>query len=202
MNGEIFVRSHEESNQHSIRLLEEHKLEVILEPIFTWLNYVNQNRIKRCVEEGHFVQLGLSLLKRAYITRVDKTFSNIFRDYLKGRESHDPFHLIHQVEEAMIYNSAIEGESSVSIAGAYAFIKDELSIDGIYHTGPLGCMHETIATSRIQALINKERKEKNNILIPFMDAVFGDSPIANLDSQIAIFAENCWLRKEIREKNN
>ena len=63
-------------------------------------------------------------------------------------------------------------------------------------------MHETIATSRIQALINKERKEKNNILIPFMDAVFGDSPIANLDSQIAIFAENCWLRKEIREKNN
>ena len=33
-----------------------------------------------------------------------------------------------------------------------------------------------------------------------MDAVFGESAVSNLDAQIAIFAENCRLRKQIREQ--
>ena len=33
-----------------------------------------------------------------------------------------------------------------------------------------------------------------------MDAVFGESASPNLESQIAIFAENCRLKKELDEK--
>lgn len=199
MNGEIFIRSHELSNEDSIKLLEKHKLEIVLEPVFSWIDYVNKNMIKKSFETKNFPQLTASLLKRAYIKHIQKVLFKPFKDYLKGREIHDPFHLIEAIEKNLIYNSAIEGESCISIGGAYAFIKDELPIDGIYHVGPLGCMHETIATSRIHSLINKERNSGKE-LIPFMDAVFGESQIANLDSQIGIFAENCWLKKRLQDK--
>ncbi len=201
LNGEIFVRNHEISNQDSIRLLEKHKLEVILEPIFSWIDYINKIVMKRAFEKGDFLQFGFSLLKKAYMKNVSKELSAPFDKFLVGRESHDPFHLIESMEKNLIYDSAIQGESCISIGGAYAFIKDELPIDGIYHVGPLGCMHETITTSRVQSLINKERMN-NSKLIPFMDAVFGESPTPNLDSQIGIFAQNCWLRKEMGERIN
>ena len=82
------------------------------------------------------------------------------------------------------------------------FVKNKIAIDGIYHVGPMGCMQETIAASRIQSLIQEQRKKSGNKMkvIPFMDAVFAESEISNLDSQIGIFAENCRLRKEMRDK--
>ena len=34
-----------------------------------------------------------------------------------------------------------------------------------------------------------------------MDAVFGESASPNLESQVAIFAENCRLKKDLRHKD-
>ena len=199
--GEIFMRAHEQSNQDSIKLLEEHKLEVILEPIFSWMNYVNKNALNKSIKRKEYGQFTLSFLKRGYINLVTSTLYTPFKEILKGREDHDPFHLIKDLEDNLIYDSAVEGEASLSIGSVNAFINGELDIDGIYHIGPLGCMQETIATSRSQALIHKAREKSGGIkIIPFMDAVFGESAVANLDSQIGIFAENCKLHKEIREK--
>lgn len=199
MNGEIFLRNHEISNCDSIKLLENHRLEIILDPVYTWINYVNKNFKQKSLQRKDFSLFGMSLIKSVYINQVAKKLFSPFIKFLEGREFHDISHLIEKSEQDLIYHSAIEGESPVSIGTVYSFVKDELLIDGIYHVGPLGCMQETIATSRAQSLINQEKGLGNTKLIPFMDAVFGDSPIANLDSQIAIFAENCWLRKEVRE---
>ncbi len=198
MNGEIFMRFHELANENSIRLLESNKLEVMLDPLYSWINYVNKNTLTKSMEKNDFQLLSLALIKRAYIKNIGKKLFSPFAFYLKGREFHDIYHFVKNVEKDLIYNSAIEGESAVSIGTAYSFVKGELSIDGIYHAGPFGCMQETIATSRIGSLINQNKSHK--IVIPFMDAVFGDTAIANLDSQIAIFAENCWVRKRMLEK--
>ncbi|MEM0465627.1 MAG: acyl-CoA dehydratase activase-related protein [Candidatus Pacearchaeota archaeon] len=201
VNGEIFVRAHEKANLDSIRLLEEHGLEVILEPIFSWMNYVNKNVIKKSKKNKNFKQLGKSLIKKIYMEYVEKKFTKPFKELLKGREFHDSFELIERIEKDLIFDSNIEGEGCLNIAGTYAFIKGELPIDGIYHVSPMGCMQETIATSRIQALIQEKRENSKGeiVAIPFMDAVFAESCIPNLESQIVIFAENCKLRKERRE---
>jgi hypothetical protein len=83
------------------------------------------------------------------------------------------------------------------------FSKGELKdVCGIYHVGPFGCMHETAATSKINAIIQKQRKEAkkmNEKIVPFMDAVFGDSELPNLEAEIAAFAEKCYLKKEFNE---
>ncbi len=197
MNGEIFLRSHELSNENSIKALEKHRLEVILDPIYSWINYVNKNSLEKSLQKKDLQLFGMSLIKRVYIKNIARKLFSPFAHYLKGREFHEIFHLIKDMEKDLVYSSAIEGESAVSIGTAYSFVKGEMSIDGIYHVGPFGCMQETIATSRTGSLINR-RKDSNQV-VPFMDAVFGETAISNLDSQIAIFAENCWLRKEMRE---
>ena len=124
-----------------------------------------------------------------------------FEDYLQGREPHDPEHAIEAAQKNFIYEKRIEGEAPLSIGEVYLLLQGKLhNIDGIYHVGPFGCMQETAATSKIQALIQKHRnnaettKEK---LIPFMDAVFGDSELPNLEAEIAAFSDKCYLKKEI-----
>jgi predicted nucleotide-binding protein (sugar kinase/HSP70/actin superfamily) len=203
MGGEIFVRNHEKSNYDSARLLEKYKLEVVIDPIFVWIDYINKDNIRKSIKDKRLFQLGKSFLKKAYLSKVLKSLFEPLKDYLERREIHNVFELIDNAEKDMVYTSHVGGESCVSIGSAYSFVQGKLPIDGIYHVGPFGCMQETISTSRSQALLQEERgkslKSGEDKVMPYLDAVFGEVPISNLESQIAIFAENCWLKKRQRE---
>jgi len=41
------------------------------------------------------------------------------------------------------------------------------------------------------------RKKKPDLVFPIIHAFFGDSPSANLDSEIAVFTEQCYQKKEM-----
>ncbi|NCN99102.1 hypothetical protein COU62_01775 [Candidatus Pacearchaeota archaeon CG10_big_fil_rev_8_21_14_0_10_35_219] len=195
MMGEIFVRCHEAANQDSVKMLEQHGLEVILDPTSAWFDYVNENSVKRFKNEGQWKNFATSAIKRVYMKAVAKTLYKPFSEILAGREFHNPFSHIRQLERDVIFTPELEGESPVSIGTVYAFINGELDVDGIYHVGPLGCMQETVATSRTQPLLRDARGNAyDKEIFPVMDAVFGESEQPNLDSQIALFAENCRIR--------
>jgi len=203
VNGEIFVRCHEKSNEDSIRLLEENTLEVMLEPAITWIRYVNENSIRKLIDQRDFHQLRKSLSKKVYMDYVAKTLFKPFESYLSGREFHNPMSHIKAVERDLVFDSALEGESPVSVGEAYAFVNDHLNVDGIYHVGPHGCMQETVATSRIRAIIKEKRKKAqapHQKIVPFLDAVFGESSLANLEANIALFADNCRVRRDLKEE--
>ena len=208
INGEIFVRCHEQANQDSIRLLEENDLEVTLIPISDWINYVNQKTTNVAWDTKNFVGLGKSLLKGLYIKNVSRKLFKPFSEYLKGREFHNPYRVVSTLERDLVFSSAIEGESLVNIGESYAFINGDLDVDGIYHVGPFGCMHETVTTSRIRSLIERKKRElvdsdtkPSTKLIPYIDAVFGESELPNLKAQIALFAENCRLKRDLKKQN-
>jgi hypothetical protein len=45
------------------------------------------------------------------------------------------------------------------------------------------------------------RKRKPDLVFPIIHAFFGDSPSANLDSEIAVFREQCYQKREmLKEK--
>jgi len=203
VNGEIFVRCHEKSNQDSIRLLEKNNLEVKLDSTFTWIDYVNRISLRESWKERGFKQFYKSVVKWTYMRVLRKILQKPFEKDLGNRmHYHNPLDMIDDLESRGIFSFNIQGESALSISEASCFIDGKLDIDGIYHVGPLGCMQETVATSRIHPLIQKKRKNAVRIqdqVIPFMDAVFGESESPALDSQIAIFAENCRLRKKLRK---
>jgi hypothetical protein len=41
------------------------------------------------------------------------------------------------------------------------------------------------------------RKRKPDLVFPIIHAFFGDSPSANLDSEIAVFTEQCYQKREM-----
>ena len=82
-------------------------------------------------------------IRKKFMDHIYKILFKPFKKQLKARKSHDPFNLILELEDDLIFNHAIEGESGISIGEANAFIDGHLDIDGIYHVGPLGCMQET-----------------------------------------------------------
>ena len=204
MNGEIFVRCHPLANQDSIKLLEKYGLEVILDMPSQWINYVNKFSIKKYKKTKELKRLVVSFIKKEFFNRTNRKLYTPFANYLKGREQHDPDHIIDEAQKALVFESLIGGESPLSIGEAYIFASGNLhGCCGIYHVGPFGCMHETAATSQIQSLIQKQRKNaknENEKIIPFMDGVFGDSELPNLEAEIAAFAEKCYLKQEMNEK--
>lgn len=201
MNGEIYMRLNEHSNQNSIDLLEKNGLEVILEPVSGWIDYIMSVTLDRAMETKHIAQMAFSYLNKSYVDFVERNLSRPIMQHVGDRIVHGSYSMIKQIEQENIFSSAIQGEAGISIAQGKAFMDGHLDIDGIFHVGPLGCMQETIATSRLQALFQKKRKEGTNKeqVIPFMDAVFGEA-YSDLDPQIAIFAENCRIHSQIRRK--
>ncbi len=206
MNGEIFVRSHPEANQDSIRLLEKYGLEVRLASLSQWFEYTNKKAIRQYIRAGRWKKLLEAVIKRIYMKRTSNRFYFPFREFLNGRDPHSTEHMIDSAQKDLIYDRLVTGESPISIGEAHMFTRGLLpDISGIYHVGPFGCMHETAATSQINALIQQQRlraKNMNERIIPFMDAVFGDSELPNLEAEIAAFAEKCYLRMVILLQEN
>ncbi len=204
MNGEVFVRTHPGSNQNSVKLLEKYGLEVKMTYLSQWIEFTNRTAIRLYKDASDFKGLLASTLKKQYMIKKGKQFFEPFAEFLKGRESHESDHVLENTQDSLVYDRRIEGEAPVSIGEAHMFSKGEIpNICGIYHVGPFGCMQETAATSQIQSLAIKHRKEETDSsarIVPFMDAVFGDSELPNLEAEIAVFAEKCRLKQELIKK--
>ncbi|MBW2978389.1 hypothetical protein KY331_06090 [Candidatus Woesearchaeota archaeon] len=206
MIGEIFVRSHPKANQDSIRMLEANELEVYLPLTSDWTRYINQNSQRKFWHDGKYWDWFKAKLKGKYMSGVEARLFEPFREFLAGREPSDALGLITHCQNELIYHPEIEGESPISIGETYEFIKGDGHAPkcGIYHVGPFGCMQETTAISKIQALIQRHRKglpaeDIKGRMIPYMSAAFGESELPNLDAEMAAFAEKCHLKKEMDE---
>ena len=74
-------------------------------------------------------------------------------------------------------------------------------ISGIFHVGPFTCMQEGVATAKIEAMAKELRKSKPDLVFPIIHAFFGDSANSSLDSEIAVFTEQCYQKREmLKEK--
>jgi activator of 2-hydroxyglutaryl-CoA dehydratase/predicted nucleotide-binding protein (sugar kinase/HSP70/actin superfamily) len=201
VTGEIFMRLNPHANNNSIIMLEKYGLEARLAPLSLWMEYTNKASIQNFKMANHWKKYVKAVVKKRYMQRVSRTLFEPFREYLKGREPHDSEHIIDHVEKDLVYDGNIQGESPLSIGEAYMFASGKLiDISGIYHVGPFGCMQETAATSQIQSVTRRIRQSActiNEKIIPFMDAIFGDSELSNLEAEIAVFSEKCHVKHRL-----
>jgi hypothetical protein len=70
-------------------------------------------------------------------------------------------------------------------------------ISGIFHVGPFTCMQESVATAKIEAMVKEFRKQRPDLVLPIIHAFFGDSPNPNLCSEIAVFREQCYQKRDL-----
>jgi len=220
--GEIYMRQHDPYTSYVVRQLEQQQLEVIRDPITDWLYYVNQmNRrnAKRDVKLGlaqlnlartlrYAAKLAKGVLKGKYMSSVEEKIAAPFHGVLDGRHVFPtPMEMIETLEKHHETHGNIEGESPLSTAIAYYFMHDlikptgEAYISGIFHVGPFTCMQEGVATAKIEAMAKELRKKKPDLVFPIVHAFFGDSSSANLDSEIAVFKEQCYQKREMLRQN-
>jgi len=220
--GEIYVRQHDPCTNFVIRQLEESGLEVVRDPVTDWLDYVNKMNVRNAkrdlglrLKSFEFAaatkaagKYGRSVLKAKYISAVEQKIAGPFGEVLHGRHVlPKPIQIIETLEKQHEYHGNIEGESPLSAGIAYYFMNDLTSqhgdayVSGIFHVGPFTCMQEGVATAKIEAMSKELRKRKPDLVFPIIHAFFGDSASSNLDSEIAVFAEQCYQKREmLREK--
>jgi len=166
------------------------------------LNGKLKKDLNRILKEAK--KLASSSVKGAYIEYVARRIAHPFHEVLYGRHIlPKPIDIIETLERENEYHGDIEGESPISSGVAYYFMHDLIKpqgdayISGIFHIGPFTCMQEGAATAKIEAMAKELRKKKPDLVFPIIHAFFGDSPSANLDSEIAVFREQCCQKREI-----
>jgi hypothetical protein len=58
-------------------------------------------------------------------------------------------------------------------------------------------MQEGVATAKIEGLVKEFRRQKPDLVFPIIHAFFGDSAGANLASEIAVFQEQCYQKRDL-----
>ncbi len=216
--GEIYMRQHDPYTDNVIRRLEQQGLEIVRDPVTDWLDYVNKINLRNA---GRDVRLGLrrldfgktmrvakefarSLIKGRYMSKVEQRIAEPFHDILDGRHVlPKPMQIIETLEKRHEFHGNIEGESPLSTGISYYFMNDlteprgDAYISGIFHVGPFTCMQEGVATAKIEAMAKELRKKNPDLVFPIIHAFFGDSASANLDSEIAVFTEQCYQKREL-----
>jgi predicted nucleotide-binding protein (sugar kinase/HSP70/actin superfamily) len=216
--GEIYVRQHDPCTGYVIRQLEESGLEVVRDPVTDWLDYVNKMNVRnarrdlglrlKSLDFGKALKVagkyGRSVLKAKYMESVERKIAGPFHEVLHGRHVlPKPIKIIDRLEKEHEFHGNIEGESPLSAGIAYHFMNDltrphgDAYVSGIFHVGPFTCMQEGVATAKIEAMSKELRKRKPDLVFPIIHAFFGDSASSNLDSEIAVFAEQCYQKREL-----
>ncbi|HLB73827.1 MAG TPA: acyl-CoA dehydratase activase-related protein, partial [Sedimentisphaerales bacterium] len=219
--GEIYVRQHDPCTGFVIHQLEKQGLEVVRDPVSDWLDYVNKMNLRNAkrdlllrIKQRNFRRAMQTLrkatnsfIKGKYMTYAEDRIGEPFHEVLHGRHVlPKPMQMIETLEKNHECHGNIEGESPLSTGIAYHLMNDMIQphgdacISGIFHVGPFTCMQEGVATAKIEAMAKELRKKKPDLVFPIVHAFFGDSASANLDSEIAVFTEQCYQRKELLQE--
>ena len=197
-------------------------MEAVRDPITDWLDYVNKMSIRNSKRDLKLRLKALdlnrtikdtkkylnSVIKGKYMSSLEQTLAEPFHEVLQGRHVlPKPMEMIETLEARHEFHGNIEGESPLSAGIAYHFMNDLIEpqgdayISGIFHVGPFTCMQEGVATAKIEAMAKELRKKKPDLVFPIIHAFFGDSASTNLDSEIAVFVEQCYQKREmLRDK--
>ena len=199
--GEIYVRSHTGANENSITKLESFRLEVVPRLLADMFEYVNKMQRAAYWKERRYQLWAGALVKGFYMMKVEKGLSVHFSDILSHRRFRRPIDLYNELREQNIFDIRIKGEAGISIGITNDFINNNTEgISGVYQLEPFGCMQECVAASKIQSLIDikkQNEKQASKRVIPYLTGVFGDSELPNLEAEMAMFAEKCYVRQSL-----
>ncbi|MBF0544903.1 MAG: hypothetical protein HQM08_10740 [Candidatus Riflebacteria bacterium] len=182
--GEIYVRTHKESNQNLIKVLEQMGCETFTSSIAEWVEYTTHTGIQESMEKfwrsktiPNLLDTGKFWLTAKYQRTVAWLLGRPFAKLLKGRFDHSTEDILHEVNG--IFSNHINGEAILSIGGALSFAHGG-TFNGVINALPFTCMPSTIATS----ILKVHLREK----IPYVDMVYDGTILPNRMTNLATFA--------------
>ncbi len=181
--GEIFVRTHKESNQQLVKLLEDLGCETYTSSVAEWIEYTTHTGIEDSREAfrrqkslGNLGETAKFWLTSKYQRMVARFIAQPFNSLLHNRFDHSTEHILHEVDD--IFSNHINGEAILSIGGALAFAKD--GYNGVVNAMPFTCMPSTIASAILKVHMRGQA--------PFVDMIYDGSIQPNRETNLATFA--------------
>jgi len=182
--GEIFVRSHNFSNENLIKKIEALGGEVWLAPMEEWIYYINDMSLRKALIKKDKSDMMNIFAKRFFQKRIEHKYAKHFKGFLKTLSEPDTKVILDKA--APYLHDSFEGEAVLSIGKAIDLIQRNAA--GIINAMPFGCMPGTIVT----ALLKKLSKDfgVSCISIPYDGS---ESPTTEL--QLEAFMESVSIER-------
>jgi predicted nucleotide-binding protein (sugar kinase/HSP70/actin superfamily) len=203
--GEIYVRTHPESNQNIARLLERLGGEVVVASIAEWINYITYDTsrdLKRSVK--------MSWLNRDYSSMrgaISKLLTSEIEKYYQLFRQHQGYaralkhldiqldHSIGMLEKRLdkdrLFSFDIGTESALSIGAALEQVHH--GYDGVVNVFPFTCMPSAVCTAVLKPLLNKMR-------MPYIDAPYDGAIQPNREIALRTFMYQA--RQHLESRNS
>jgi predicted nucleotide-binding protein (sugar kinase/HSP70/actin superfamily) len=192
MVGEIYLRSHTDSNQDIIRQIEQYGGEVVDASIAEWINYVAYDRAIKLRRQWLLAwsagnHKALREISRQWINQeVDKAYSAWRQHQVYARALRhldiQPDHSTRCIERRLdrnrIFHFDVGTEAALSIGGALEYAAD--GFNGIVNVFPFTCMPSTICSAILKPLLH-ERK------VPYLDAPYDGTFQPNREAVLRTF---------------
>lgn len=190
--GEIYLRTHPDSNQDIIRQLEAFGGEVVNASLGEWVNFVNAEAIRKAEREAWKAwrdrdKDGLRQLIRQWVgLQIEKYYQKwrqhqVYRCVSRCLDI-QPDHSIRSIHKQLngnrLFHVAIGTEAVLSIGGALEYVHH--GFDGIVNVFPFTCMPSTIASSVLRPLLHEKK-------IPYLDAPYDGAIQPNREVALRTF---------------
>ena len=175
--GEIYLRSHVQSNQDVIRLLEKYGGEVVNASLAEWFNYTTYERVREAkrgltlsLKQFHFgrtktylkmmIKHGLELWYQQ--KKQDQVYERVKKTMpLAG--DHRIGHLDKILQEEDLYSFEVGTEACLSIPGIVEYVNE--GYNGVVNVYPFTCMPSTITSAVV-------RPRMSRVKVPYLDTAY------------------------------
>lgn len=190
--GEIYLRSHPDSNQNIVRQLERFGGEVVDASIGEWVNFITFVRARKLQRQWKLAwrsrdhKLLRQISRQWMANRIESIYQSwrqnqVYRLALKHLDiepDHSVSGLERRLEGGRLFNFDIGTEAALSIGGALEHAHH--GFDGIVNVFPFTCMPSTICAAVLKPLLH-ERK------IPYLDAPYDGAIQPNREVALRTF---------------
>jgi predicted nucleotide-binding protein (sugar kinase/HSP70/actin superfamily) len=192
MIGEIYLRTHRQSNQEIIRLLEEHGAEVVNASLAEWINYVSYASLRR---DRRNIVLALRRrdpaafwlnLKACLLHGTELAYQYLRQDQVyrrvKRRLAIHADHRISGIERQLdgdrLFSFDVGTEACLSVGGALEYA--HAGFDGIVNVFPFTCMPSTMSSAILKPLLDR-------LQVPYMDSAYDGAFQPNREAAVRAF---------------
>jgi predicted nucleotide-binding protein (sugar kinase/HSP70/actin superfamily) len=190
--GEIFLRTHVQSNQDLIRLLEKYGAEVVNASVAEWANYVSYDGLRTAKAQvllnlkqlrfsplwsklKEMLSFGIDLYYKEY--RQNQVYKRV-EPILDFVDDHKISHLEEVLKEEDVFSFDVATEAGLSIASIISC--GRAGYNGMVNVYPFTCMPSTTTSAVVKPLMSK-------LGVPYLDAAYDSSIQPGREAAIRTF---------------
>ncbi|MDY6908442.1 MAG: CoA activase [Thermodesulfobacteriota bacterium] len=190
--GEIYLRTHPDSNQDIIRRVEDFGGEVVDASIGEWINFVSYEHSRKLKRRCRLAwrrgdrKAFREALRKLVIQEVENAWqrwrqNEVYR-VVRRRLDIEPDHSIRSIERFLDrgrhFNFDVGTEAALSIGGALSYLHE--GFNGIINVFPFTCMPSTMCSAVLKPILHEKR-------VPYLDAPYDGSYQPNREAALRTF---------------